>query len=116
MDNTTLGLLGALAVCVAFALGYLMARADAMLGLLRAQELAPRTISEDRHAPRKRQEWTTADDNSASDVIAIDERKFVTKIDTTAMALGSTADIGRTTTTTDTIQESVSKLSQLKGK
>lgn len=118
MDQTTV-LLCVGSAAAAFAAGYLFARLDAVYVLLRASSPAADIVDGGgpRRSPRKKkQEWTTADDVSSSDVVSIDERKFVTKIDTTAMTRGSAAEIGVTTTTADTITESVSKLSQLKGR
>jgi len=49
--------------------------------------------------------------------VHIDETKYVAPIQTAGLVLGeSTNSIGKTTTTTDDIQSSVSKLAQLKGK
>lgn len=119
MDQTTLIFCASTAVA-AFAAGYLFARLDAVYVLLRTGQNTG-DIVDGGHVGRrsqpvkKKQEWTTADD-TAVDTVTIDERKFVTKIDTTAMTRGSSAAIGVTTTTADTINESVSKLSQLKGR
>jgi hypothetical protein len=48
--------------------------------------------------------------------IDIDTRTVVTKIDTDAIQKGSDVELGKTTAHEDTINASVSKLAQLKGK
>ena len=48
--------------------------------------------------------------------IDIDARTVVTKIDTDGIQRGSDAELGKTTAQEDTINVSVSKLAQLKGK
>ncbi len=121
MDQTTLIACGAAVAVVAFVAGYLFARLDAVYVLLRSLHGVADILDgggpRSRSLPqKKKQEWTTAEDNDGVATVAIDERKFVTKIDTAGMLRGSAADIGVTTTTADTINESVSKLSQLKGR
>lgn len=48
--------------------------------------------------------------------IDIDTRTVVTKIDTDTIQPGSAVELGRTTSQADTINSSVNKLAQLKGK
>jgi hypothetical protein len=121
MDQTTLIVCGVGVAVVAYAAGYLFARLDAVYVLLRSLHGVADVLDgggpRSRSMPqKKKKEWTTADDNDAVETVSIDERKFVTKIDTAGMLRGSAANIGVTTTTADTINESVSKLSQLKGR
>ena len=53
---------------------------------------------------------------AAKSKIAIDERKFVGRVETDALVKMSENSIGKTTVAQDDIQASVSKLAQLKGK
>jgi len=125
MANTD-ELLRVVGFCVtAFLAGYVLARLDAIYVLLRStheigdtgRALNMRDDDEENRFPRFRKSKSTDDVQRApSAAIEIDERKFVTKIDTGAMALGSNAGVGTTITAADKINESVSKLSQLKGK
>lgn len=119
-------LLRVVGVCVtAFLAGYVLARLDAIYVLLRSTHeigVTGRALSvrddADENRPARFRKSKSTDDSSrpSSAAIEIDERKFVTKIDTGAMALGSNAGVGTTITAADKINESVSKLSQLKGK
>ena len=62
----------------------------------------------------------TARQNSAPQVVAekidIDTRTVVTQIDTAGIQKGSAVEFGHTTAKQDTLQESVSRLAQLKAK
>lgn len=86
-----------------FGLGY-------VLGLLRHNSTTP-----DTRPPSFLK--TTAKDKQAVTHVGIDDRKYVAPIDTAGLTSGhSTNSIGKTTSTKDDIQGSVSKLAQLKGK
>lgn len=88
-----------------FGLGY-------VLGRLRAIKCAP--ISENR--PRSFLRDATAEPNTSATAIDIDNRKYVTPINTSGLTLSTPENgIGKTSEMSDNIQTSVSKLAQLKG-
>lgn len=120
-------LLRVVGFCVtAFLTGYAFARLDAVYVFLRAVhniDVGARGFSQHEDTDDTTQtvrfrkpKSTAAAQQRKSTPIEIDERKFVTKIDTGSMALNSGAGVGTTITAADKINESVSKLSQLKGK
>lgn len=95
----------------AFALGYLVGRVDWLVCLLREKAPAGPPGFFQKNKPGAPHE--TAQRKPVAD---IDSSKFVAPISTAGMERTDTAALGKTTTTEDDIQASVSKLAQLKGR
>jgi hypothetical protein len=115
----TLGFLGG------FLLGYFFARMDFLYTVLRkihGIDGGPSLIMESRvQSPTSffEQEKKAAKVSATKEKLGkidIDTRTVVTKIDTDTIQKGSDVELGRTTAQEDTINASVSKLAQLKGK
>ena len=105
---------------VAFFLGYFFARLDSLYVLLR-RGTAFSPTQDTAHSPvsffeKERRADTVKKQLNKLGGIEIDSSKVVTHIDTAGIQKGSDAEFGRTTAQQDTLHESVSKLSQLKGR
>jgi hypothetical protein len=106
-----------------FLLGYLFARLDFLYVVLRklydygdgGQALMPQTRAQQPTSFFEK-EKKTAEVKQSLGKIDIDTRTVVTKIDTESIQKGSEVELGRVTAQEDTINASVSKLAQLKGK
>jgi len=99
--------------------GYGLARLDALCGAVRQlHDTGSPLIMESRRADFfTKHRASHAESGSAADKIEIDARTVVTEINTGGLVRASQAEMGKTTTETDsTMQQSVSRLSQLKGK
>lgn len=100
--------------------GYICARLDYLYVRLRewhegASQIPQATGFFSEHAgstPRQAKTQTRA----VAEKIDIDTRTVVTEINTAGIQKGSEVEMGKTTATQDTINESVSRLAQLKGK
>lgn len=109
-----------------FLLGYLFARLDFLYVVLRkiydygegGQALAMQTRAQQPTSffEKEKKAAKTAEVKEKLGKIDIDTRTVVTKIDTDAIQRGSDIELGRVTAQEDTINASVSKLAQLKGK
>lgn len=100
---------------LAFAVGYLAGRADAIYRALRDKYgPAPRAGFFAEEAPARRPQQPSAPGAK----ISIDERKVVAEINTAGIAKSAEAvsELGTKTVQSDNIDASVSKLAQLKGR
>jgi len=105
----------ALLCCLgAFALGYIMGRVNLLVSTLAEKPPAGPTGFFQKNRPNALRE--NAETKSRAPVADIDSSKFVAPISTAGMERKDTAELGKTTTTEDDIQASVSKLAQLKGR
>jgi histidinol-phosphate/aromatic aminotransferase/cobyric acid decarboxylase-like protein len=95
-------------------LGYVIARLDGIYSLLRQQPInnlpAPSSFFAKKHDKQR----AAAEERVAQ--VSIDERKFVTDIKTDNIQKVNELELGNKTTQQDTINQSVSKLAQLKGR
>lgn len=115
---TALGVLGG------FFLGYFFARMDFLYVVLRKihGEGGPSLVMESRvQSPtsffeKEKKAAKQAEVKEKLGKIDIDTRTVVTKIDTDTIQQGSKVELGKVTAQEDTINASVSKLAQLKGK
>lgn len=105
-----------------FVLGYFIARMDFLYVVLKkihGEGSTGTLIMESREKPasffEKEKKFEAAVSKKLGK-IDIDTRTVVTKIDTETIQRGSDVELGRTTAQEDTINASVSKLAQLKGK
>lgn len=106
-----------------FLLGYLFARLDFLYVVLRkiydygdgGQALVAQTRPTS-FFEKEKKEAKAAEVKQQLGKIDIDTRTVVTKIDTDSIQKGSEVELGRVTAQEDTINASVSKLAQLKGK
>jgi hypothetical protein len=103
-----------LCVLAAFAFGYIIGRVDLLVYLLGEKEQADPVGFFQKNKPRALRE--NAESSAKAKVADIDSSKFVAPISTAGMERTDTAALGKTTTTEDDIQASVSKLAQLKGR
>lgn len=100
--------------------GYLCARLDYVYVRLRewhegASQIPQATgFFSEKTAPAQRQAKGQA--RAVAEKIDIDTRTVVTEINTAGIQKGSEVEMGKTTATQDTINESVSRLAQLKSK
>jgi hypothetical protein len=100
--------------------GYLCARLDYLYVRLRewhegASQIPQATgFFSERASSSSRQAKTQA--RAVAEKIDIDTRTVVTEINTAGIQKGSEVEMGKTTAAQDTINESVSRLAQLKGK
>lgn len=107
----------AVSVAAGLVLGYLLARLDAIYSLLREQQSG---LTLDQRQPtsffakEKRREQAEVEEKVGQ--IAIDSSKFVTDIRTDNIKKVTDTILGKTTTQQDTINQSVSRLAQLKAK
>lgn len=107
-----------------FVLGYFIARMDFLYVVLKKIHGEGGTgtlIMESREKPtsffeKEKKAAKQAEVKEKLGKIDIDTRTVVTKIDTETIQKGSDVELGRTTAQEDTINASVSKLAQLKGK
>lgn len=106
--------------CVAFFAGYLVARLDSIYAALSRREIAGNggaLLAEMREPPVvaaiKKQGQEEIDRKVAA--VTIDSSKFVTPINTAEIQKVTAVELGTTTKQTDTLNQSVSKLAQLKG-
>lgn len=111
-------------VFVGFLLGYFFARLDFFYVVLRKLhgDSGGAIVMENRAAApvsffeREKPTTKAAEVKEKLGKIDIDTRTVVTKIDTDTIQRGSTAEMGKVTAQEDTINASVSKLAQLKGR
>ena len=103
-----------LCVLAAFALGYIIGRVDLLVYLLSEKEQADPVGFFQKNKPSALRE--NAESKAKAKVADIDSSKFVAPISTAGMERSDSAALGKTTTTEDDIQASVSKLAQLKGR
>lgn len=106
-----------------FLLGYFFARLDFFYVVLRKMHGVDSgsIVMESRMQPtsffeKEKKAAKQTDVKEKLGKIDIDMRTVVTKIDTDGIQRGSEVELGKTTAQEDTINESVSKLAQLKGK
>lgn len=110
-----------LTLAAAFGLGYFFARLDAIYAVLRSTR-GPGSgslIMESQAAPRDfftKERRADADSPVRTAPINIDTRTVVTHINTAGIEKGSDVEMGTTTAQEDTLQASVSKLANLKGR
>jgi hypothetical protein len=97
------------AVCLV--LGYIAGRVDLMTHRGVAQPVSPQGFFS--KPTRAREEQSTS---AAVAVGDIDTRMYVAAVSTDNLTKADTTQIGKTSVTADNINQSVSKLSQLKGK
>jgi hypothetical protein len=96
---------------VGFVAGYLLGRVDficARLATSRGENNTPQ--------PKGFSFKPDSTPGTGKAAAVIDERKYVAPIKTDGLAKAADTTLGKTTTTADDIQYSVSKLAQLKGK
>lgn len=97
--------------------GYFLARLDAIYTVLRENQSG---LTLEQRQPSsffaKKYDKARADVQEKIGQIEIDTRKFVTEIKTDAIQKGSDKELCKKTTQQDTINQSVSKLAQLKGR
>jgi hypothetical protein len=98
-----------LCAAVAFVLGYIVARLDGLYQALRWPQAADPVLP----AGRPRAAAPDVADKVAR--VAIDTSKIVTGINTDTITKLSDAELGTKTTTSDTINDAVSRLASLKG-
>jgi predicted Holliday junction resolvase-like endonuclease len=102
---------------VGIILGYLLARLDAVYTMLRDNQSG---LTQEQRQPTsfftKERRREQADVEEKIGQISIDSSKFVTDIRTDNIKRLTDTILGKTTTQQDTINQSVSKLAQLKGK
>lgn len=95
-------------------LGYVIARLDGIYSLLRQQPVnnlpAPSSFFAKKHDKAR------AEVEEKVSQISIDTSKFVTEIKTDNISKVNDVALGKTTTQQDTLNQSVSKLAQLKGR
>lgn len=103
-----------LCVAGAFALGYIVGRVNLVVALLAEKQTQAPVGFFQKHKPQGPRENAESANRAAG--VAIDSSKFVAPISTAGMERKDTAALGKTTTTEDDIQASVSKLAQLKGR
>ena len=99
--------------------GYGLARLDAIYVYVRKLHDAGGSLVMESRQPGffARQKSSHAEDAGGPGKIEIDTRTVVTEINTAGLQRASNAEMGQTTTAADsTINQSVSRLSQLKGK
>jgi len=101
----TINLIVFLGILGSFVAGYLVGRVDKIAGALQSNTQQPASFL--------KAAKTSAAIKAA---VNIDDTKYVTTIRTDGLAKMQDTAIGKTTTTQDDIQTSVSKLAQLKGK
>ena len=106
---------GCIAVFAGLVLGYLIARLDGIYSLLRQQQEANNLPQPSSFFAKKRDK-AQAEVEEKVGQISIDSSKFVTDIRTDNIKKVTDVVMGKTTTQQDTINQSVSKLSQLKGR
>lgn len=102
MNNT-----GLLYLLIGIAIGYAIGRLDSLIGALRVggNDAKPQSFFA-KEAAAKREKAK----------VEIDERKYVAAVNTNTLTKLSEAELGKTSVAEDNIQQSVSKLAQLKGK
>ena len=110
-------------ICGGFVLGYFISRMDFLYVVLRTfhGNGSPLVMESRVQQPvsffeKEKKAAKTAEVKEKLGKIDIDTRTVVTKIDTDGIEKGSDAQLGKTTAQEDTINASVSKLAQLKGK
>lgn len=122
MTTTVLNLVCGL---TGFLLGYFFARLDLVYVCLRAGldtrsrpfvDSVQQPTSFFAAADKKARAESVTTQASKLGGISIDSSKVVTKIDTAGIERGSDVEFGQTTAQQDTLKDSVSKLSQLKGR
>jgi predicted Holliday junction resolvase-like endonuclease len=102
---------------VGIILGYLLARLDAVYTMLRDNQAG---LTREQRQPtsfftkERRREQAAVEEKIGQ--ISIDSSKFVTDIRTDNIKKLTDTILGKTTTQQDTINQSVSKLAQLKGR
>lgn len=115
-DTHTVLLLGGV-----FILGYVVARLDSIYAALCRRESSTgerALLAEMREAPavatiKKQRQQEEIDRKVAA--VTIDSSKFVAPISTAEIQKVTDVELGKTTKQTDTLNQSVSKLAQLKG-
>jgi hypothetical protein len=106
-------LVGVAAGFVGIILGYFLARLDAIYTLLRGQSNSAPSQPQSFFAKQKRDQ---AEVEERMGKISIDERKFVADIKTDNIKKVTEVELGKKTQQQDNINQSVSRLAQLKGK
>lgn len=98
-------------------LGYFLARLDAIYTLLREQQSG---LTFEQRQPSsffaKKHDKAQAEVEAKVGQISIDTSKFVTEIKTDNIQKVNAVELGKKTTQQDTLNQSVSKLAQLKGR
>lgn len=107
-------LVGVAAGLTGVVLGYLIARLDSIYSLLRQQPANNLPEPSSFFATKLDKKQTAVEARVAQ--VAIDERKFVADIKTDNISKVNELELGKKTTQQDTLNQSVSKLAQLKGR
>lgn len=107
-------IIGALAGISGVVLGYIIARLDGIYSLLRQQPQSSLPAPSSFFA--KKHDIARAEVQEKVGQIEIDASKYVTDIRTDNIKKITDTVLGKTTTQSDTINQSVSKLAQLKGR
>ena len=110
--STTI-LVGVAAGLAGIILGYFLARLDAIYTLLRDQSNSAPSQPQSFFAKQKREQ---AEVEEKVGKISIDERKFVSDIKTDNIKKVTEVELGKKTQQQDNINQSVSRLAQLKGR
>lgn len=95
-------------------MGYVIARLDGIYSLLRQQPV--NNLPEPSSFFAKKRDKAQAEVEEKVGQISIDASKFVTDIRTDNISKINNVELGKTTTQQDTLNQSVSKLAQLKGR
>jgi histidinol-phosphate/aromatic aminotransferase/cobyric acid decarboxylase-like protein len=95
-------------------LGYVIARLDGIYSLLRQQPV--NNLPEPSSFFAKKHDKARAEIEEKVGQISIDTSKFVTEIKTDNISKVNDVELGKKTTQQDTLNQSVSKLAQLKGR
>lgn len=107
-------LIGITAGLIGVVLGYVIARLDGIYSLLRHQPVNNTPEPSSFFATKLDKKQTAVEARVAQ--VSIDERKFVADIKTDNIQKVNELELGNKTTQQDTINQSVSKLAQLKGR
>jgi histidinol-phosphate/aromatic aminotransferase/cobyric acid decarboxylase-like protein len=111
MDTYLIGAVAGLSGLVA---GYALARLDGIYSLLRQQPANNLPAPSSFFATKLDKKQAAVEARVAQ--VSIDESKFVTDIKTDNISKVNELELGKTTTQQDTLNQSVSKLAQLKGR
>jgi len=115
VDNSYAYLLALFALCVGYVIGYAVGRVDLLYRT--AHAFAAHLSGIVAEKPTDFFKKVAAEDKTkATAKIDINTSTFVAPIKTDSLTKANTAALGKTTTTDDDIQASVSRLAQLKGK
>jgi hypothetical protein len=99
---------------VGYVAGYVVGRLDLLYRTMRLFVAGLSDVVADK--PKDFFKKAAADDRPKATKIAINDSKFVAPVKTDSLTKSNETTIGKTTTTDDDIQTSVSRLAQLKGK